>query len=130
MGKSCPGKGGIESFAVSLERPGKWYELAICDHLRHHYADCAQPLSNVLLIDPGHVAAAGRVFESVFMDALQHNRLLFHSMDHALEGRWRKQCGNTEMHLLVARSARNVRAAGCHLFADMSGSISACGHDV
>ena len=57
MGKSCPGKGGIE-FAVSLERLGKWHELAIRDHLRNHYADCAQPLSSVLLTDPGHVAAA------------------------------------------------------------------------
>ena len=58
MGKSCPGKGGFESFAVSLERLGKWHELAIRDHLRNHYADCAQPLSSVLLTDPGHVAAA------------------------------------------------------------------------
>ena len=32
------------------------------------------------------------LIESVFEDALQHNRLQFHSMDHSLEGSWRKQC--------------------------------------
>ena len=91
MGQFCPGKGGFDNLEghVQHERQaympvGSWTQ------------DVGIIVERTFLQFPTEKeGSTGQVFESVFLDALSHNRLLFHSMDHALEGRWRKQCGNT-----------------------------------